>query len=292
MPPTNFSDRLEIAKKQATLILQVVIPPISGTALSLQDPQDTSNWPKGSTILVKELFDIISNAPTLQEKPFKSHSITPEAQDSIERFTMVMEDVCARLNKAYKKYGSNRELSDVIRHPFSSLTKDGCRTALLKCKDDVGKALTSLQANVFATEHPLDVEVDAGAPTPNSASNHPTSSANTKSAPPSPSTQTNLSSSTDEDVLAQQPTPSALNASSSAQNQEQATVRRRERIDVARTTFETIEAISGTIPVVGSYVGAGAKVGLAVVKMIQVTGEHVFFMKLSHLVLVFDEGRR
>lgn len=45
---------------------------------------------------------------------------------------------------------------------------------------------------------------------------------------------------------------------------------RRERLDGARTTFETIEAVSGTIPVVGSFVGAGAKVGLAVVKMIQV----------------------
>ncbi|KAG9047406.1 hypothetical protein FS837_002302 [Tulasnella sp. UAMH 9824] len=145
MPPTDFADRLEAAKKQAILVLQVVISPISGTFLRLQDPQDTSNWPKDSTILVKELFETIGNAPTLRETPFKSPSITQEAQGSIESFTRVMEDVCARLNKAYKKYGLNRELSDVIRHPFSALSKDGCATALLKCKEDVGKALTSLQ---------------------------------------------------------------------------------------------------------------------------------------------------
>ncbi|KAG8899863.1 hypothetical protein FRC00_000789 [Tulasnella sp. 408] len=273
MPPTDLFDRLETAKKQSTLILQVVASPIASTDLSLHGPQDTSNWPKDSTILVKELFEIISNAATLQETTFKSPFITIEAQGSIESFTRVMEDVCARLNKAYKKYGSNRELSDVIRHPFSSLSKDGCATALLKCKDDVGKALTSLQNHLKddpASEHPLDVQVDGGAHTPNSAPNHPTSSASITPAPPGPSTQPNLSSSTDEDGTAQQRTPSALEASSSDQSQEQATVRRRERMGVARTTFETIEAISGAIPVVGSYVGAGAKVGLAVVKMIQV----------------------
>lgn len=52
--------------------------------------------------------------------------------------------------------------------------------------------------------------------------------------------------------------------------------RRRERLEVARTTFETIEAVSGTIPVVGSYVGAGAKVGLAVVKMVEVKQNAAF----------------
>lgn len=51
---------------------------------------------------------------------------------------------------------------------------------------------------------------------------------------------------------------------------ENPTERLRERVEVARAAFEVIEAISGTIPVVGSYVGAGAKVGLAVVEMVQV----------------------
>lgn len=38
----------------------------------------------------------------------------------------------------------------------------------------------------------------------------------------------------------------------------------------ARKTFKTVEAISGTIPGVGSYVGVVAKVGLAFVSMIEV----------------------
>lgn len=38
----------------------------------------------------------------------------------------------------------------------------------------------------------------------------------------------------------------------------------------ARMTFKTVEAISGTIPGVGNYVGVAAKVGLAFVSMIEV----------------------
>lgn len=148
------------------------------------------------------------------------------------------------------------------------------------------------KTNVFATEHSLDSEVDACAPTPSCTPNHPTSSANTASAPTGPSTQSNLLSFTDEDVSSHQPTPRTLNASSSDQHQEQATARRRERMGVARTTFETIEGISGAIPVVGSYVGAGAKVGLAVVKMIQVSGKSVYSVKSSNPVLVLNKGHR
>ncbi|KAG8901506.1 hypothetical protein FRC00_006657, partial [Tulasnella sp. 408] len=71
-------------------------------------------------------------------------------------------------------------------------------------------------------------------------------------------------------VLIQQPAGKSQHAFSTVQaKSEDPPERRREKLEVARTTFETIEAVSGTIPVVGSYVGAGAKVGLAVVKMVK-----------------------
>lgn len=92
-------------------------------------------------------------------------------------------------------------------------------------------------------------------------------------------------------ISIQQPAAAAAQkASPSDQNQpEQAATRRRERLGVARTTFETIEAISGTIPVVGSYVGAGAKVGLVVVQMIQVRGFPV--SNVVHLAYAdFNQG--
>lgn len=39
---------------------------------------------------------------------------------------------------------------------------------------------------------------------------------------------------------------------------------------VAKRTFQTVEVVSGAIPVVGSYVGGVARVGLAFVNMIEV----------------------
>lgn len=41
-------------------------------------------------------------------------------------------------------------------------------------------------------------------------------------------------------------------------------------ITAARKTFKTIEVLSGLIPGLGNFVGAGAKVGLAFVTMIEV----------------------
>lgn len=43
---------------------------------------------------------------------------------------------------------------------------------------------------------------------------------------------------------------------------------------MARRTFQTVEVVSGAIPVVGSYVGGVAKVGLAFVNMIEVKISH------------------
>lgn len=43
-----------------------------------------------------------------------------------------------------------------------------------------------------------------------------------------------------------------------------------EALTIARKTFKSVEIGSGAIPVVGSYVGAAAKVGLAFVDMLQV----------------------
>lgn len=45
---------------------------------------------------------------------------------------------------------------------------------------------------------------------------------------------------------------------------------RRNTLDIAKRIFSTVDIISGTIPGVGNYIGAGAKVGLACVGMVQV----------------------
>ncbi|KAG8901507.1 hypothetical protein FRC00_006658, partial [Tulasnella sp. 408] len=48
-PMDNLCSRVEVAKKELTALLQ-----------------DTSNWPQDSVVTVKELLDMISNAPNLE----------------------------------------------------------------------------------------------------------------------------------------------------------------------------------------------------------------------------------
>ncbi|KAG8970161.1 hypothetical protein FRB90_010677, partial [Tulasnella sp. 427] len=43
---------------------------------------------------------------------------------------------------------------------------------------------------------------------------------------------------------------------------------REKRLSTAKTTFKVVEALSGALPVVGTYVGAAAKVGSTIVEMI------------------------
>ncbi|KAG8937582.1 hypothetical protein FRC04_010604, partial [Tulasnella sp. 424] len=58
------------------------------------------------------------------------------------------------------------------------------------------------------------------------------------------------------------------------EDQAKGTPRRQDWLSGAKTTFNVVEGISGTIPVVGSYVGAAAKVGAAIVEIVQTMGSN------------------
>ncbi|KAG8939834.1 hypothetical protein FRC04_005951 [Tulasnella sp. 424] len=279
---TSLYTRVENAKKAVIAILE-----------------DTSNWPEDSVIAVKELLETINNAPDLKNIQVELTPTPGELQNSIEQFAVcvrpasplivwalneplarrrAMEDVCARLKKTYRKYGSKREFADVVKYPFASLSKDGCRTALRECRNNIGKALAALRDHLPddpVTHYPLAGQVNKNLIAPSSSQNNSTN-VDVEITPISqaPGNQPNLLAGTagKAGVPVQQQTPlSAATRPSDDQIRPELTPeRRRERLEVARTTFETIEALSGTIPVVGSYIGAGSKVGLAVVKMVQV----------------------
>ncbi|KAG8915904.1 hypothetical protein FRC00_007807 [Tulasnella sp. 408] len=50
--------------------------------------------------------------------------------------------------------------------------------------------------------------------------------------------------------------------------------RHKERLDWASKAFKGIEMVSGTIPIIGGYVGAAAKVGVACVELAQLAGKN------------------
>lgn len=161
----SLCSRVQAAKEAATSILQVRAPVLLYTSFPTKYvPKDPLNWPQDSTIAVQELLETISNAPNLQRMPLSAGPMPKRLWDSLESFTMyvvllcdsifgplrstnhrVMEDVYRRLDKIYKKYGTKREFSDKVRHPFASLSKDGCSTALRGCRNDVENAMAALR---------------------------------------------------------------------------------------------------------------------------------------------------
>ncbi|KAG8940193.1 hypothetical protein FRC04_005597 [Tulasnella sp. 424] len=89
-----------------------------------------------------------------------------------------MEDVCARLKKTYRKYGSKREFADVVKYPFALLSKDGCGIALRGCRNDIDKALAALRDHLPddpVTHYPLGGQVNKSPTAPSSGQNNPTS---------------------------------------------------------------------------------------------------------------------
>lgn len=86
-----------------------------------------------------------------------------------------------------------------------------------------------------------------------------------------PNLQINTSQSTA--VLEHSPfhtSPSRTSDSRAPKGQESAGPIHSEALGVARKIFNGVEIVSGSIPVVGSYVGAVAKVGLAFVQTLEV----------------------
>lgn len=122
--------------------------------------------------------------------------------------------------------------------------------------------------------------------TPNSEGNGPTD-VGIQATPISqaPSTHPNLLPSSPQKVISRpQPAVDAGKSQSRASNAQdppdQAAGQRRERLDGVKRTFETIEAITGALPLFGFGVGIGARVALAIIEIIHVRQRfvHHFFV--------------
>ncbi|KAG8940191.1 hypothetical protein FRC04_005595, partial [Tulasnella sp. 424] len=222
--------RVEDAKREASSILQ-----------------ETSNWPRDSATAVKGLLETINDTPDLRDIPFEPNSMPDGLRAAIEQYSSVMKDVGERLKKTYSKYGSNRKFSDVVKYPFAPLSKDGCGAALRGCRNDIDKALAAVRDHL--EDNPVTRQANESPADPARNRNHPTDAdAEPTPVQQPPGNEPNLFARTPEKAISQ--SPSVAEASSVDHTQsEQAIARRRERLEIAQTTFETIEGISGAIPV-------------------------------------------
>lgn len=257
--PSTTHDRFEALTEDLESILQSTV------------------WPQESILSAQDLQKTISTCRSLQALQTDRNDVPSDFQGLVEPLLVCLESVCARLKKTSKKYGMNRELTDVIRHPFASLSlKDDCVKVLKTCRTDMENALspllnhlkTNTALGVTIGERTLDASIPSGGTQQSLASS--VTEEVSRSPPPNqetdgttPSAPTIVSSQDEMPVSTQVQPPIAPSVPDSGDS------RRSDLLHMAKKTFDTVETISGTIPVVGSYVGAAAKVGSAVVQMIQ-----------------------
>ncbi|KAG8984446.1 hypothetical protein FRB90_005323, partial [Tulasnella sp. 427] len=217
-----------------------------------------TTWPPGANNVARDFSRAIEDAPNLKNIPDDNATIPKSAQDSLENLIRVMEDVKPRLEKASSTYGErNRALGSTFVHFFKSLNKTRCPEILGRCKHTVEAALASLPPPDGWAQPPTSGGPNSlTGPTVN-PSNSPSILAPLTSGQQANSTPTAGSTLAPSTPAVQQASPSRLGND------------KEKWLGSIKTTLEAVEGVSGTIPGIGSYIGAAAKVGKLVVQTIQ-----------------------
>ncbi|KIO30569.1 hypothetical protein M407DRAFT_20295, partial [Tulasnella calospora MUT 4182] len=207
-----------------------------------------------TTASAQGLLDAINTCPDIP-KSISNGTGMGKLNQVDQVLSRVLEDVHTSLKKASEKYGTKeRGLRDQFKHRVSSFRKSKCLDTLQACLKDISAVLAPLRVSLDE-EASRGEFADEGSEVAPEALAVPSMPLPTSSPSPEPLTTPADS----------QTPPSPLTPN----NQGERHLIRGEALNVARKTFKTMEIASGIIPVVGSYVGAAAKVGLAFVESIQ-----------------------
>ncbi|KAG8889100.1 hypothetical protein FRC00_014584, partial [Tulasnella sp. 408] len=211
-----------------------------------------THWPQDSTAAAEGLLHAINLSPNISRNV---EGRAPELLSLVEQYIRVLDDVRIRLKDASSKSEMKRwKFLERIRS-LTSNRPSKCTLLFQTCQDDVAKVINALNERLGyervedtrespskAQLHSLALDPATGAPEPGTAvdDSAPRSLAPSEAQPNKPT-----------DCEIKGPiSDTALTA--------------------ARKTFKSVEIGSGVIPVVGNYVGAAARVGLAFVEMLEV----------------------
>ncbi|KAG9041579.1 hypothetical protein FS837_012054, partial [Tulasnella sp. UAMH 9824] len=259
-PPTNpasthnlatqvsFSQNVESVKNDLLLILKDTV------------------WPRKSTDTAHELIRIIENASGLKGIPKDGYPFKAEHRDSLGRFIAVQ----LKLGEASNTYGAEKKrFSRKIKHLFIHEDQDKCTQVLESCRNDIKNALASLpdrwNLEITAVK---SFSSQLGESNPVEGDDPSAGSLGVKIDHAIGSVPRAITS------------QSTISVPSSGNNEEptisgdgfNGTSTRRESFGRLKTTFNVVESIAGTIPVIGTFVGAAAKIGVTIVDIIQQMG--------------------
>ncbi|KAG8895301.1 hypothetical protein FRC01_012455, partial [Tulasnella sp. 417] len=219
-----------------------------------------TEWPTDSTNSAKGLLDTINSSPDISRN---MAGMRQELQIILEDYIQILEAIRNRLKDASSKSEMKRwRFLERIRS-LASNRPSKCTLLFQLCQDDVSKNLKALN-NRLDYERAEEKESVDGLESPPQALLHSPAQLPTQNPP----TEISQEGTTADDTPLKSLPPQEPQPIPHEDRKERSPIG-----DVAlttvRKTLQSVEIASGAIPVVGSYVGAAAKVGLAFVEMLQ-----------------------
>ncbi|KAG9031543.1 hypothetical protein FS837_002952 [Tulasnella sp. UAMH 9824] len=264
-----------------------------------------TDWPKVVTDDVQALIKTMNALADIDKVTTNETKILGDPKVSIKSVLNELESVHLRLKEESDKYGAKKS---VLRRGFKKLVSrpdaTRCSGVLKACRSDVEKSsviLKSLFSNPDTTNEQHFSKIAEGQTTVDSrlpgTQTPPATATLAPTAAPNPAASPAYS---DNPQLGSTQIPEATQASSTGPSKEKGSSRCGKLLSNAKQAFKFAEALSGALPVVGSYVGAVAKVGSTVVDMIQAMddndetaeklGSHVY--RLSNILEKFSNQPR
>ncbi|KIO18043.1 hypothetical protein M407DRAFT_32286 [Tulasnella calospora MUT 4182] len=218
-----------------------------------------TEWPAESADAAKGLHNTISSSPDTSH--YMAH-MSQELQNLVEQYVQTLDDVRIRLKDASSKPEMKRWKFLQRIKSLTSNRASKCTLLLQTCQDDVSKAMHTLHERLDYEQAKEGMEDDLVSPPQPQSLPNPQSLAQEL---PTGIGEHGLASehSTSNLLVAERP---LSNTPNDPKNRSPVSDK---ALGIARKTFKTVEIGSGAIPVVGSFVGAAAKVGLAFVEMLQ-----------------------
>ncbi|KAG8909512.1 hypothetical protein FRC01_006893, partial [Tulasnella sp. 417] len=236
-------------------------------------------WPKEASNDAQALIQTMEAPLDLDNLPKDETQIPTEVKTSIKLLLRELENAHVKVRGESKKYGTRKKgFRKKVKKLFSRTDPSQCTEVLRSCRADVEESSTALKdllsaLNVQSKQRPLHtIEGDGGG-----------DSAEIPNQPPPTATILDPSHPTAGFSLTPNPIQSGSPPDPPAaipQVGQQASIQARKQktsedlLNGANKAFRFAEGISAALPVVGTYVGAVARVGLTVVEMIQAADDN------------------
>ncbi|KAG8924638.1 hypothetical protein FRC01_011241, partial [Tulasnella sp. 417] len=230
---------------------------------AILDVLETTHWPRKTEQSVKNLIDVVKQVPAAQSS--SQNETTGESIDAkLERFASALHNIRTKLDAAASRHGASSKSATYFHR------SETCNQALSTCCEEIASALSTLGTSATTSQiqvgsAPTGTTQDHLTPTgvtQENASNNATCTSDQRPADPF------------------KPAPAPKEETADGSDPSADGPRRNEGLDWANKAFKGVELISGSLPIIGSYIGAAAKVGLACVELAQLVEKNEGEVKL------------